>query len=106
VSLQRGIDGSEPVRPDSEPRVVHEERRIARSSVVAVGTLACPSCDAPVALGESRVAPADPLGCPFCDHRSAARDFLSLRTPGRPARVVVRMTFRPPTIAGTASPTR
>ncbi|MEA2421804.1 MAG: hypothetical protein QOF55_903, partial [Thermoleophilaceae bacterium] len=28
--------------------MVHKERRVARSSIVAVGTLACPSCDAPV----------------------------------------------------------
>jgi hypothetical protein len=91
VALHQGIDGSEPIRPDSEGRVVHEERRSVRSSIVAVGTLACPSCDAPVALGEMRVAPPDPLGCPFCDHRAAAREFLSLRAPVRPARVAVRL---------------
>jgi hypothetical protein len=91
VALHRSIDGAEPLRPDSEGRVVHEERRATRSSVVAVGTLACPSCDAPVALGETRVSPPDPLACPFCDHHAPARDFLSLRTPTRPARVVVRL---------------
>jgi hypothetical protein len=91
LSLER-IDGSQPVRPDSEGRVVHEDRRAVRSAVVAHGTLACPSCDAPVALGDARVAPPDPLYCPFCDHHAPARDFLSLRTPGRPARVAVRIT--------------
>ncbi|MEA2421092.1 MAG: hypothetical protein QOF55_191, partial [Thermoleophilaceae bacterium] len=60
----------------------------------AVGTLACPSCDAPVALGDTRVAPPDPLACPFCDHHAPARDFLSLAAPVRPARVVVRVTMR------------
>jgi uncharacterized paraquat-inducible protein A len=92
VSLQR-IDGSQPVRPDSEGRVVHEDRRAVRSSAVAHGTLACPQCDAPVALGETRVRPSDALDCPFCDHHAAARDFLSLSTPGRPARVLVRVSF-------------
>jgi hypothetical protein len=95
VALERSIGGpSEPVRPDSEGRIVHEEVRISRSSIVAYGTLACPSCDAPVALGGERVSPADPLGCPFCDHHGAARDFLSLRSPTRPARVAVRVLMQ------------
>lgn len=81
---------------NSRERVVHQERRIARSSIVAVGTLACPSCDAPVALGDARVTPADPLHCPFCAHRGPARDFLSLRAPVRPARVAVRITLHQP----------
>jgi hypothetical protein len=67
-----------------------------RSTVVAHGTLACPSCDAPVALGNTRVAPPDPIDCPFCDHHAPAREFLSLRTPGRPARVVVRIVAGAP----------
>jgi hypothetical protein len=92
VALHRSIDGSEPVRPDSEGRVVHEELRIASQGIVAVGTLACPSCDAPIALGDSRVSPSEPLGCPFCDHGAPARDFLSLAQPTRPTRVVVRIT--------------
>lgn len=94
MALHRGIDGSEPVRPDSEGRVVHEEVRGVRSSIVAEGTLACPECDAPVALGERRVTPRDRLDCPFCAHHAVARDFLSLSTPGRPARVAVRLTLR------------
>jgi hypothetical protein len=95
VALERSIGGSsEPVRPDSEGRIVHEEVRIARSSIVAHGTLACPSCDAPVALGDSRVSPPDPLSCPFCTHHAPARDFLSLRGPTRPQRVAVRVTMQ------------
>ena len=91
MGLHRGIDGSEPVRPGIDG-IVHEERRIAHSTVVAVGTLACPSCDAPVALGGERVSPPDPLYCPFCNHQGPARDFLSLDPPVRPARVAVRVT--------------
>jgi hypothetical protein len=94
VALERGIDGSGAVRPDSEGRIVHEERRVAPTGIVAVGTLACPQCDAPVALGETRVKPSDPLACPFCDHHAPARHFLSLRAPTRPARVAVRVTLR------------
>ncbi|MGB7161269.1 MAG: hypothetical protein WBD40_24640, partial [Tepidisphaeraceae bacterium] len=54
---------------------------------------ACPRCDAPVALG-GPVSPADPLGCPFCGHDGAVRDFLSLAAPTRPTRVVVRIVHR------------
>ena len=94
MSLHRSIDGSQPLRPDAEGRVVHEEKRFARTGIVAVGTLACPECDAPVALGEERVTPSDRLNCPFCAHHGAARDFLSLATPTRPARVAVRISLR------------
>jgi hypothetical protein len=37
------------------------------------------------------MSPADPLGCPFCSYAGAARDFLSLVAPSRPARVDVRV---------------
>lgn len=73
--------------------MVHEERRVARTGIVAVGTLACPECDAPVALGGMRVTPSDPLLCPFCAHHAPAREFLSLDAPVRPARVAVRVTL-------------
>src|SRR3954469_13962322 len=102
MSLQRGIDGQRSVRPEDEGRIVHEERRIAPTGIVAVGTLACPQCDAPVALGDTRVKPADPLVCPFCAHHAPARDFLSLKTPSRPARVAVRVTLRVPEPVRTA----
>ena len=93
MGIQRGIDDSEPIRRIGD-EVSHEEHRVARSTVVAVGTLACPSCDAPVALGETRVSPPDPLACPFCDHYAPAREFLSLEPPVRPTRVAVRITAR------------
>ena len=69
----------------------HEELRLGRSSRLATGTLACPSCDAPVALTDGPVSPADALGCPYCGQAGAVRDFLSLSSPSRPARVEVRL---------------
>jgi hypothetical protein len=97
VSFGRGIAG-----PDASgeglfgggratPR--EEIRRPSPSTRVATGTLACPRCDAPVALPRP-VAPADPLLCPFCAHDGAVRDFLSLAPPSRPARVAVRLVAR------------
>ena len=47
VSLQRGIDGSDPVRRDTLARN-EEIRYAARTWVLGTGTLACPHCDAPV----------------------------------------------------------
>lgn len=73
--------------------LLHEERR-TRSGRLATGTLACPTCDAPVALAGAFAGPSDPLGCPYCDHAGSVRDFLSLVAPSRPARVVVRVTTR------------
>ncbi len=70
---------------------IREEQRLARASRVATGTLACPRCDAPVTLGAGAVSPADGIGCPFCLHTGAVRDFLSLAAPSRPTRVVVRV---------------
>ena len=92
MAIERGQEGARP-EPDGRPALVHEERRVARGSNVARGTLACPVCDGPVALG-SPVSPADALACPVCDHESAVRDFLSLAHPTRPARVDVRAVWR------------
>jgi hypothetical protein len=93
VSFQRGIDGSEPLRP--EQIGPQEERRVVRrSSVLAVGTLACPSCDAPVSPGDGPVGPADQLACPYCGRSGAVREFLTLGAPSRPAHVVVRVVDR------------
>jgi hypothetical protein len=96
VTFNRGIDGSDPI--DAGPirglAGEHELRRTVRTSLLGVGTLACPLCDAPVALASSRVSPADRLGCPFCDHTASVRDFLSLTAPSRPARVAVRVVHR------------
>jgi hypothetical protein len=93
VSFQNGIDGSEPARPQPVTRLggVRADDLVARTGHLASGTLACPRCDAPVALGAGAAAPADPLGCPYCDHTAAVRDFLSLASPTRPARVAVRV---------------
>jgi hypothetical protein len=97
VALHRGIDGWDPIRlePIARSAGAEEERRLARTSRMATGTLACPRCDAPVALAGGRASPADPLGCPFCRHTAAVRDFLSLAAPPRPARVEVRVVQRP-----------
>lgn len=78
---------------DRRPEQLIEERRV-RSGHLATGTLACPLCDAPVALAGAFAGPSDPLGCPYCDHAGAVRDFLSLGEPSRPARVAVRVISR------------
>ena len=71
-----------------------EELRPARStSELAVATMACPECDAPVAP-VGRVRPSDLVTCPFCGTDGAVRDFLTLEDPARPARVVVRVVLR------------
>src|SRR5262249_40219155 len=69
--------------------VVAPARRPARSSRLATGTLACGRCDAPVAIGSDPLSLTDQLTCPFCHSRGPVRDFLSLASPTRPARVVV-----------------
>lgn len=93
MSFQNGIDGSEPARPQPVTRLAgaRADDLVARTGHLASGTLACPRCDAPVALGAGAATPADPLGCPYCDHTAAVRDFLSLASPTRPARVAVRV---------------
>lgn len=89
VSLDRRFEGHDPsTRLDAL-----EERRLARSSRLGTGTLACPRCDAPVALARP-ASPATALGCPYCDHAAPLRDFLSLAGPPRPARVEVRVVQR------------
>jgi hypothetical protein len=87
--------------PPAGPRLVgvdyrlhEEERRAGRSGHLATGTLACPACDAPVALAAGPVSPADAIACPVCDRAGAVRDFLSLAAPSRPARVEVRVVRR------------
>jgi hypothetical protein len=95
MALHRGFDGSESLRPDPVGRLggAHEERRAARTSVFATGTLACPGCDAPV-VPDGAVAPAAPLACPYCGRAGLVRDFLSLGQPTRPTRVEVRIVHR------------
>ena len=91
MTFFRPSDGSEPVT--GQPGT-YEEHRVGRARRLATGTLACPRCDAPVAPAPGGMGPADPLGCPFCGHPGAVRDFLSLGEPTRPARVVVRVVSR------------
>jgi hypothetical protein len=103
VAFLRGIDGSDWLRwePVTRGAGAHEqERRTSRSGRLGTGTLACGRCDAPVALGDGPVSPADSISCPFCDHRARVRDFLSLDQPARPARVEVRVVHRAFTAAG------
>ena len=78
---------------------MYEERRSTRQGLLAIGTLACSRCDAPVALAARSMSPADPLSCPYCDHRGTVRDFLSLAAPSRPARVVIRVAAPAPPAA-------
>jgi hypothetical protein len=96
VSISRGIDGAEPVRSESieQPAGPRERRHLSEPWRLATGTLACPSCDAPVALTAGPMSPADALSCPVCAHAGALREFLSLATPTRPARVEVRVVPR------------
>lgn len=96
MTFPRGIGDPDPVGGERLARQgpVREERRVAGSGLLAVGTLACPRCDAPVAPPARSLAPAEALECPFCAHAAAVRDFLSLAAPSRPARVAVRVAAR------------
>jgi len=96
MAFGRGIDGSEPLRarPISAQPGAYEDRRDARFWRLATGTLACPRCDVPLALGGRAVKFSEDLDCPFCRHAAPLRDFLSLAAPTRPNRVEVRMIPR------------
>jgi hypothetical protein len=94
MAVFRGIDGSHwgGSSPDAPAGPAHEQvRRPVRSGQLGTGTLACRRCDAPVAIGPEPLPLTEQLMCPFCHHRGPVRDFLSLRTPTRPARVVIRV---------------
>jgi hypothetical protein len=91
VALSREFDGADPIRPQSAGQ---ELRRIRQTGHLATGTLACPTCDAPVAPGARPLSPIDALACPYCGHAGAVRDFLSLASPSRPARVEIRVVSR------------
>ncbi|MBA2644781.1 MAG: hypothetical protein H0U80_04990, partial [Solirubrobacterales bacterium] len=76
MTFWRGMDGSE--APGGEPigrqGGMEEERRSGRSTHLATGTLACPECDAPVALGAGRrLAPSAGISCPYCGHGGVVR---------------------------------
>lgn len=91
MSLHRGIDGPAPLEPVNGPPGLHEERLARRSTALATGTLACPSCDAPVAPPGRPLGAADAMACGWCGHDARVRDFLTLGEPTRPTRVVVRV---------------
>jgi hypothetical protein len=93
VALQRDSEGGDPLRPEPVERLSehHELRRSHDARRVATGTLACPSCDAPAAIGPGPMALADDLVCGFCSHQGTVRDYGSLGRPTRPTRVVVRI---------------
>ena len=74
---------------------LREIREADSSRQMAVGTLACPDCDAPVFLGGRPMSPADPLWCGFCAREGRVRDFLSLGEPTRATHVVVRVSNLP-----------
>ena len=93
MGFERQSDGADPLR-DRAAAPLREERLDARSGLLTVGTLACPECDAPVALGDRALSPAHALACPYCLHAAPLRDFLSLAAPARPARVEVRIVAR------------
>ncbi len=93
MSLHRGIDGPSPLEPEPVNGApgLHEHRLARRSSQLAVGTLACPRCDAPVATPDRPLGVADAMACSWCGHGAVVRDFLSLGAPTRPTRVVVKI---------------
>ena len=71
----------------------HHEHGESRSTwQLATGTLACPSCDAPVLPSAGGMSAADPLECGFCGTVGRVSQFLSLGEPTRPARVTVRVS--------------
>ena len=73
---------------------LREIRKARAWTEIAVGTLACPDCDAPAFLGRS-MSPADPLWCAFCGREGHVREFLSLGEPTRATHVVVRVSGLP-----------
>ena len=96
VSVFREIDQGEFERGARMQPAIEERRKATRSGVLGAGTLACGRCDAPIDPGPSPMLMTELLACPFCDARGPVRDFLSLATPTRPARVVVRVALRGP----------
>lgn len=94
VSFLSGGDWTGGGASDSSPRAEHvhqRKRRADRNGVIASGTIACPDCDAPVAIGAGEVPVTEALTCPFCARHAPVREFLSLAVPTRPTRVQVRL---------------
>ena len=74
---------------------LREIRKADATREMAVGTLACPDCDAPAFLGPRPMSPADAIWCSFCGREGRVRDFLSLGEPTRATHVVVRVSGLP-----------
>ena len=91
MAFFRWTEGADPVSSDANWR--QEEIRRAVGTRMAGGTLACPSCDAPV-FTTGRTVIGAPLACPYCEHAGLVRDFLSLHTPTRHAHVDVHVRMR------------
>lgn len=89
VRFDRAFGGGDPAG-----RRARDLRPDARTGVIARGTLACPDCDAPTSPGPVPLDPVDVLHCPVCWRSGPVREFLSLKTPRRPARVEVRLVLR------------
>lgn len=91
VALSRRHSATGPLRVAPVEHIIgwREERRDARRAHLATATLACPECDAPVAPPGGPVSITRRLACPFCGLAGAVRDFLTLDSPVRPARVDV-----------------
>ena len=89
MPFERYSDGAEPVRGERIGRLHEEQQR--RTQVMAVGTLACPRCDAPVSPGDRALRVSEAIECPYCGAFGRVRDFLSLAAPTRPARVEIRL---------------
>ncbi len=89
-------DSRTPITPLAlrQPPALREQRPAPDSTRLCEGTLACPGCDAPVAIGGGPLPVQQNLACPYCRHRASATDFLSLATPTRPNRVVVRVALQ------------
>jgi len=97
VSFLGGGDWTGGGSSESRSRAEHVEerkRRADRNGVIAIGTIACPRCDAPIAIGPDEIALTDRLTCPFCERQGPVRGFLSLVLPTRPTRVQVRLRIR------------
>lgn len=97
MSFLSGGDWTGGASSESSPRAEHvlqRKRRADRNGVIASGTIACPRCDAPVAIGSDEVAVTAALTCPFCAQHAPVREFLSLVVPTRPTRVQVRLRIR------------
>jgi hypothetical protein len=92
VSFLSGGRWTSDPREGPESKLV-EQRRATRTDRLTEATIACPRCDAPVAVGPAPLTLADTLRCPFCASHGPVRDFLSLSVPTRPTHVVLRVSF-------------